>query len=53
MTIWFGQHAGTEIADLPDHYLYWLVNEASQVGNDRDMWLDFISECEDELERRE
>ena len=65
MKIYFGEHNGKEISEIPTSYLHWLIESCSPQpvpkGTDgskerarkREMWRDLISEVEDELESRE
>lgn len=53
--IWFGKHKGSDVEELPRDYLEWLVDklEIPVVGHaDRQKYLDFMSEVEDELAYR-
>jgi len=64
MNIWFGQHQGKEVSELPDDYLGWLTEKASspampeqftkeQRRKVRERWKDLISEVEDEICERQ
>jgi len=64
MKIWFGEHEGKEVKDIPDLYLAWLANDAAppkpkkhtpkkQRVELRRKWLDLLSEVEDEIIERE
>ncbi len=65
MTIWFGDHQGKTVSELPDDYLVWLSEKASapiapeqfteaQKRKVRERWKDLMSEVEDEIcERQE
>jgi len=64
MKIWFGEHKGKDVSDLPDSYLRWLTHEASppRPRNDadfaekkelREKWMDLLCEAEEEISERE
>ncbi len=64
MKIWFGEHNGKEVKDLPDRYLAWLADGAmppiqrrsatpDEKKAARKRWLDLLSEAEDEIFERE
>jgi len=64
MNIWFGDHNGKEISELPDDYLAWLTEKASspfvpaeftreQRRKVNERWKDLMSEVEDEINERE
>ena len=64
MKIWFGDHKGKEVSELPDNYLKWLAETASppkarkhapkaERVELRRKWLDLLSEVEDEISERE
>lgn len=63
MILWFGEHNGKELSEVPLAYLNWLLNDTEPdigkhdspavIKRKRDRWQDLMSEVEDELERRE
>ncbi len=64
MNIWFGDHDGKEVSELPDDYLVWLTEKASspvmpaeftreQRRKVNERWKDLMSEVEDEINERE
>ena len=64
MKIWFGEHKGKEVSEIPDAYLAWLANDAAPPKAPRShspqerkelrrKWLDLLSEVEDEIVERE
>jgi hypothetical protein len=64
MNIWFGEHTGKEVSELPDDYLVWLTEKASspitpkhftdeEKRKIRERWKDLLSEVEDEINERQ
>jgi len=65
MNLWFGEHVGKELSEVPDDYLEFLAEKTSspampenfddeQKRKVRERWKDLLSEVEDEiLERKE
>jgi hypothetical protein len=63
MKLWFGEHKGKELSEIPKSYLEWLLNDTAPdigkldpphvVRDKREQWRDLISEVEDELDRRD
>jgi hypothetical protein len=64
MNIWFGDHEGKEVSELPDDYLVWLTEKASspitpnsftdeEKRKVRERWKDLLSEVEDEINERQ
>ena len=64
MIIWFGDHEGKEVSELPDDYLVWLTEKANapltpnsftdeEKRKVRERWKDLLSEVEDEIRERE
>lgn len=62
MKLWFGEHRGKELAEVPGDYLNWVLRDtepdigrhdtAATIKLKRERWLDLMGAVEDEIERR-
>lgn len=61
MILWFGEHEGKELADVPTDYLEFLVSKTEppsrattkeQRRQQRSQWMDLLAEAESLIEER-